>query len=83
MMRTSLTIDDDAAVLLEQVQRQRKASLKEVVNTVLRQGLAGMQGKPKPRAPFRTQHPDLGQCYVPNSDNIAKVLAIAEGEDYR
>ena len=82
-MRTILTIDDDVAILLEQVQRQRKASLKEVVNTALRQGLSGMQDKSKPGSKFRTRPLGLGRCYLPNLDNFAEVLAIGEGENYK
>lgn len=82
-MRTTLTLDDDVAALLRQVQEQRNASLKEVVNSALRDGLAAMQEKPRPRAPFRTRTLVLGKCFLPNLDNIAEVLAIAEGEDYK
>ena len=57
--------------------------MKDVVNTALRHGLAEMQGKPKPRTRFRTRPLPLGRCYFPNLDNIAEVLAIAEGDDYK
>ena len=81
-MRTTLTTDDDVAILLEQVQRQRKESFKEVVNAALRQALSGMQDKPKPRSKFRTRSLALGRCYLPNLDNIAEVLATGERENY-
>lgn len=82
-MRTTLTLDDDVAALLERVQKQRDATLKDVVNTALRRGLEEMQGKPKPRAPFHTKALALGRSRLPNLDSIAEALAIAEGEDYR
>ncbi len=82
-MRTTLTLDDDVAVLLRQIQEQRKASLKEVVNAALREGLVGLTKAPKPRSQFRTRGLDLGRCYLPNLDKISEVLAIAEGENYK
>ncbi|HEY7334527.1 MAG TPA: CopG family transcriptional regulator [Bryobacteraceae bacterium] len=82
-MRTTLTLDDDVAVLLERIRKQREVSLKDVINTALRHGLAEMQATPKPRTPFHTWPLPLGRCRLPNLDNIAEALAIAEGEDYK
>jgi hypothetical protein len=33
-----------------------------------------------PRKRFRTKVHSCGKCYLPNLDNTAEVLAIAEGE---
>jgi len=82
-MRTTLTLDDDVAVLLAQVQKQRQASLKEVVNTALRNGLVAMNKPPQPRAWVRTKTFNTGKCALPNLDCIGDVLAFAEGEDYK
>jgi len=82
-MRTTLTLDDDVAALLEQVQAKRKATLKEVVNTVLRSGLIAMTKAPPPRVPFRTKTLVNGPRSLPNIDNIAEVLSAIEGEDYK
>lgn len=82
-MRTTLSLDDDVAALLERVQRERDSTLKEVVNTALRQGLAEMQRKPAPRKRFRVKPLDLGKCLLPDLTDISEVLAIAEGEDYK
>ena len=41
-----------------------------------------MAMQPKPRSPFRTQSVDLGRVRIASIDNIAEVLAIAEGEDF-
>lgn len=38
-MRTTLTIDDDLAAILEQERLRKGQSLKEVVNSLLRRGL--------------------------------------------
>jgi len=82
-MRTTLTLDDDVEALLERVQRERKSTLKEVVNTALRQGLVEMQRKPAPRKPFRVKSLPVGRCLLPNLDDISEVLAIAEGDNYK
>jgi len=82
-MRTTLTLDEDVVALLEQVRQQRKASLKEVVNTALRGGLVAMTQPPETRPVFRTRAFDTGKCRLSNIDNIAEVLAIVEGEGYQ
>jgi hypothetical protein len=78
-MRTTLTIDDDVAAQLERLGRARNASLKELVNEALRRGLREMATQPKKRQRFRTRAVDMGTPLV-NIDNIAEVLAYAEGE---
>lgn len=53
-MRTTLTLDDDVATKLRELAHRRKRPFKEVVNEVLRRGLA----VPAPRArqrPFRVE----------------------------
>jgi hypothetical protein len=82
-MRTTLTIDDDVAVALERMRKSRDASLKEVVNDVLRRGLRDINAPQKPRRAFRTRSVDLGEPRMPDLDNIAEVLAVAEGEGFR
>jgi hypothetical protein len=82
-MRTTLTLDDDVAALLVQIQNERKAPLKEVVNTALRTGLVAMTKPPQAREPFETRTLGNGPRNLPNIDNIAEVLAWAEGEDYK
>jgi len=82
-MRTTLTIDDDVAVQIEQLRRNRRVSLKDVVNDALRRGLQEMSGGQKPRASFKTATFDMGAARMPALDNVAEALAIAEGEDSR
>jgi Ribbon-helix-helix protein, copG family len=81
-MRTTLTLDDDVAAMLEQLRRKRDASLKDLVNDALRRGLQDMAARPKPRSPFRTRSVDLGRVRIASIDNIAEVLAIGEGEAF-
>lgn len=81
-MRTTLTLDKDVAIALERLRKARRASLKQVVNDALRQGL-GQMASPPPRRTFRTRAVSLGRCLVGNVDNVAEVLAVAEGESFK
>ena len=82
-MRTTLSLDDDVTALIEKIRKKRDASLKEVVNAALREGLTHMMDPPVPRKKFRMTVHDPGRCYLPNLDNTAEVLAFAEGEWYK
>jgi hypothetical protein len=82
-MRTTLTLDDDVAALLRRVQIDRKATLKEVVNEALREGLQQMASPRPARQPYRTPSLDLGASLVGSLDNVAEVLALVEGDDYK
>ena len=82
-MRTTLTLDDDVSVLLERVRRERKTTLKPVVNEALRLGLLTMNAPaPKGRA-FKTRSVNLGRCLLGNLDDVGEALAVAEGERFR
>jgi hypothetical protein len=83
-MRTTLTIEDDVAVRLEELRRETGASLKEVVNRALRAGLERIDEKePKRKRPFRTRSVSVGRCLVPSLDDISAVLEWAEGPRYK
>lgn len=82
-MRTTLTIDDDVAAALDRLRKARDKGLKEVVNDVLRQGLKEMAAPKKTSEPFRTQSVRLGRARLSNVDNIAEVLAVAEGDSFK
>ena len=81
-MRTTLTIDDDVAVRLERLRRERDANLKDVVNDALRRGLDSIETPAKPREPFRMKTFDMGQPRF-SIDNVAEAIAYAEGEDFK
>jgi hypothetical protein len=81
-MRTTLTIDDDVAAILERMRKTRNASLKDLINEALRRGIKDMNARPKPREPFRTRAVDVGEVLVP-VDNISEALAVAEGESFK
>ena len=82
-MRTTLTIEDDVAKLLENVRRTRNASLKEIVNQALRQGLKDMTKPPRRGKAYETRSVSLGCCQFANLDDISEVIAVAEGETFK
>ncbi len=82
-MRTTLTLDDDVAVRLAEEQEKRGDSFKDTVNAVLRAGLDTMTRPQARREPFRTEGFVLGPSLAGSLDNVAEVLARAEGEDHR
>ncbi|MGQ0653328.1 MAG: CopG family transcriptional regulator [Betaproteobacteria bacterium] len=83
-MRTTLTLDKDNAAALERLRKTRHTSLKQLVNEALREGLSRMSMPPPgTRAAFRTRALDAGPCLLGNVDNVAEVLAVAEGEAFK
>ena len=76
-------MDDDVAALLARAQKARKTSLKEVVNDALRQGLQQMAAPKQPAPAYVTPGVDLGPCLIGSLDDVAGVLAIAEGAAYK
>jgi hypothetical protein len=81
-MRTTLTLDADVAVEIERLRRERDASLKDVVNDTLRDGLRAQRSVTKPRKPFRTKTFD-GKTFLVPIDNAAEAIALLEGDDYK
>ena len=82
-MRTTLTLEDDVAALLERVQKSKKIGLKEAINEALRNGFQQMLVPAQPAKPFKTKGVDLGRCLIGNIDDTAEALALGEGEHFR
>lgn len=82
-MRTTLTLEDDVAASIQRLRRARKISLKQLVNEALRQGLAQMERPDARQERYRTPAVDLGGCRIGDLDDVAEVLALAEGDDHR
>jgi hypothetical protein len=82
-MRTTLTLDDDVAALVERLRARSGAPTKQIVNEALRRGLAQMDSRQPARTPYRTPSTSLGRCLVGSLDNTTEVLAAAEGENSR
>ena len=81
-MRTTLTLDDDVARLLERARKRRGVTLKELVNEVLREGLARLEAPRTPRKRHATKAVSLGRCLLDNVDDVAEALAAADGERF-
>jgi len=82
-MRTTLTLDKDVAAALERLRKRTDIPYRTIVNDALRRGLQQTQTVRDPPARYQTPVTDAGACLVGNLDDIAEVLAQAEGEDYR
>lgn len=77
-MRTTLTLDDDVAARLRQL--QGFSSFKEAVNSVLRIGLEQLDCSVSTSpSPYKMQSVTLG-AKIKNLDNIAEILDLAEAD---
>ncbi len=82
-MRTTLTLDDDVARLLERTRRERGIPLKQLVNEALREGLVRLEAPRAARKRHETKSVSLGRCLLDQVDDVAEALAAAEGERFR
>ncbi len=81
-MRTTLSLDDDVAAMLQTQQKRQKKPFKQVVNDALRAGLEQQRRPRRGSTRFRTASAKLGRCLVGDIDDVAEVLAVAEGESF-
>lgn len=81
-MRTTLTIDDDIARLVEQEVQRSGESMKGTVNRLLRLGLAASK-KPEKRKPFKVKARPLGIRPGLSYDSIPELLEKIEGPYWR
>ncbi len=77
-MRTTLTLDDDVANLLNKEVRKSGEPFKQVVNRFLRLGLT--QARQPARKPFVVKPMKLG---VPHFEKVEELLEYLEGPDHR
>jgi len=83
-MRTTLTLDPDVAATLERLRQRDPRSFKALVNDLLRKGLEQIDPKRASRSsPYQTRGAALGACRLGSLDDVAEVLAAAEGEPFR
>src|SRR5437773_8093308 len=80
-VRTTLSLDDDVARLLNKESRRSGDSFKEVVNRFLRLGL--MAAQRPPRRPFVVAHRKLGLPPGLTYDNVEQLLDALEGPAHR
>jgi plasmid stability protein len=82
-MRTTLTLDDDVAAKLKAESRRSGRSFRDVVNEMLRRGLASRR-VPGSRRPFKVEARDLGSLQPGLSlDNVAELIQQVEGALHR
>ena len=79
--RTTLTLDSDVAVLVQQEMHATGASLKETVNAALRRALR--KRAPHPDRPFVVGARALRARPGFDFDHIAELIEQAEGPDHR
>jgi len=78
-VRTTLTLDDDVAALLNKEIRKSGEPFKQAVNRLLRVGLTA--SKRPARKPFKVTPINLG---LPRDfDKVEELLEYLEGPDYR
>jgi len=83
-MRTTLTLDDDVAIELKRLCSVRGVKFKQAVNQALRAGLRALQEPVSGDGdPYRTPPVSLGRPTYPDLDNVAELLAVAEGDEHR
>ncbi|MFP3900875.1 MAG: DUF2191 domain-containing protein [Acidimicrobiia bacterium] len=83
-MRTTLTLDEDVAAELRHIQVESGATWRQVVNDVLRAGVATRRaGQPPARRPGRTKAVRLGRPVVPDISNVHEVLSLGERGPHR
>ena len=82
-MRTTITLEEDVAASLKRLGKGRGLKFKALVNLVLREGIKNLMMPTKKNKDFHTHAVDLGSCRTANVDNIAEVLAVAEGESFK
>ena len=81
-MRTTLTIDDDIAKLVEHEVRRSGDSFKGTVNRLLRRGLTA-EDRNADRVPFEVTPLFMGVRSGQNYDNIEALLEELEGPGHR
>lgn len=81
-MRTTLTIDDDVASLLDKERRRTGEPLKQTVNRCLRTALTSSRTQPKAK-PFKMRPSALQLPDGLNLDKISSLLENLEGNLHR
>ncbi len=80
-MRTTLSLDDDVASLLNKEVRHSGTSFKQAVNYYLRLGLVA--AKQKTRKPFVVTPRPLGLSPGLSYDNVEELIEALEGDTHK
>jgi len=82
-MRTTLTLDDDLAGILQKKARQQGSSFKAIVNDLLRAGIAASGGVSSRRQPIKVVARPLGLKAGYDPDKLNQLVDELEVDDYR
>lgn len=77
-MRTTITLADDVALAVDELRRGAGRGISEIVNDLLRRGLAHEQ----PRESFRQRTSDMGSPQLA-LDDLSGLLDTLDGDDRR
>jgi hypothetical protein len=78
-VRTTLTLDDDVAVLVKEEMRKTGKSMKETVNSLIKRGITA----PTERKRFVVKPFDGGLPPGLSYDKISELLEAIEGPEYK
>jgi hypothetical protein len=81
-VRTTLTIDDDVAALLEKEMRRTGHPLKQTINDLLRSGLQ-QAATPVQLKPFKVRSRKLGLPAEWTSGSVSELIEMLEGPLHR
>jgi len=81
-MRTTLTIDDDLAAILQKKAAQRGVAFKQVVNTLLRAGLGVSEGELPKRKAVKVVGRALGLKPGYDADKLNQLVDELESVNY-
>lgn len=81
LMRTTLTIDPDVELLLQNEMRRTNRTMKTVVNEALRLGL-GTTGKPRRSRPFKVEPHAFGLRPGIDGDRFNQLLDDMDAEEF-
>jgi hypothetical protein len=81
-MRTTLTIDDDLAGILQKKASQEGNSFKAIVNNLLRAGIAASGDSSAPRKPLKVVPRPLGLKTGYDPDKLNQLVDELEAEDF-
>ena len=81
-MRTTLTIDDDLAAILQSKAAQRGVAFKQVVNSLLRAGLGATEGSLSRRKPVKVMGRALGIRPGYDPDKMNQLVDELEAEEH-
>ena len=79
-MRTTLTLDTDNAVRLERIRREQDASLKDVVNEMIRRGLNEVEKPLASKKIFKMPLVHLGKPLFDSPEELKTLIAGLDEE---